>query len=213
MTKIVWDARGERYFELGVDRGVLFPQGSTVGVPWSGLLAVNETPTGAEERPYYIEGVKYLNLRSAEEFSATIEALGAPPEFNPCDGNLVIHTGLIATQQRRIPFGFCYRTRIGNDLDGVSHAYKIHLVYNALAAPAPRNHASISSDVSPDTLRWTISTLPPALTGYKRTAHFVVDSKDADPVALSELEDLLYGTVSTDATLPTPDELVAIFTP
>lgn len=212
MAQIIWDARGERYFELGVDRGVLYLP-SEPGVPWSGLLSVKETPTGAEERPYYIDGVKYLNLRSAEEFAATIEALGAPYEFNGCDGNAVIHTGLIATQQPRKSFSFSYRTRLGNDLDGPEHAYKIHLVYNALAAPTIRSNDTISDTVEPAKFSWAITTLPPPVTGYKRTAHFVVDSKLSAPAALTELEELLYGTVSTDPSLPDPDELIAIFAP
>lgn len=212
MTAIIWDARGERLFELGVDRGVLYLP-SVPGVPWSGLLSVNEAPTGAEERPYYIDGIKYLNLRSTEEFVATIEALGAPAEFDACDGNVSIHTGLIATQQTRVPFGLSYRTLIGNDLDGTNHAYKIHLVYNALAAPTVRNNATISDTIEPAKFSWTVSTLPPPVTGHKRTAHFVIDSKLTDPSVLVEVEELLYGTVSTDPTLPTPDELIAIFAP
>lgn len=212
MARINWDARGERFFEIGVDRGVLYIP-SEPGVPWSGLLSVNETPTGAEERPYYIDGVKYLNLRSAEEFAATIEALSAPAEFNQCDGVAMIHTGLFATQQPRVAFGFSYRTRLGNDLDGAEHAYKIHLVYNALAAPATRNNTSISDTIDPAKFSWVISTLPPPITGYKRTAHFVIDSKLTDPGVLSAVEDLLYGTESTDAELPLPDDLIAIFAP
>jgi len=212
MTRINWDVRGERYFEIGVDRGVLYPS-SGPGVPWSGLLSVNETPTGAEERPYYIDGIKYLNLRSAEEFAATIESLGSPPEFNPCDGVVSIHTGLFATQQPRTSFGFSYRVLLGNDLAGPGYGYRIHLIYNALAAPATRNNATIGATIDPARFSWTISTLAPPVTGYKRTAHFVIDSKLTDPAVLSELEDLLYGTVSTDPTLPTPDELIAIFAP
>lgn len=212
MTKIIWDARGERFFELGIDRGVLYIA-SESGVPWSGLTSVNETPTGAEEKPYYIDGIKYLNLRTAEEFAATIEAFGAPYEFNQCDGNAVIHTGLIATQQPRVPFGMSYRTKIGNDLNGTEHAYKIHLVYNALAAPTARNNVTISDTIEPAKFSWSISTLAPPVTGYKRTAHFVIDSKLTDPEILTEIEDLLYGTESTDSTLPTPDELIAIFAP
>lgn len=212
MTAIIWDARGERFFELGVNRGVLYV-GIAPGVPWSGLLSVNETPTGAEERPYYIDGIKYLNLRSAEEFAASIEAFSAPAEFNQCDGNVSIHTGLIATQQPRASFGFSYRTLIGNDLDGADHAYKIHLVYNALAAPTTRNNATISDTIEPAKFSWTVTTLPPPVTGYKRTSHFVIDSKLTSPAVLTEVENLLYGTVSTDPTLPTPDELIAIFAP
>lgn len=210
MTKIAWDARGERYFEVGVDRGVLYVDLES-GVPWSGLISVNETPSGAEERPYYIDGIKYLNLRSSEEFAATIEAFNAPYEFNVCDGNVAIHTGLFATQQPRKPFGLSYRTKVGNDLDGSDYGYKIHLVYNALAAPTIRNNITIRRTAESSRFSWTVSTLPPPITGYKRTSHLVIDSKLTDPLVLSEIEDLLYGTISTNATLPNPDDLIAIF--
>lgn len=212
MARIDWDARGTRYFEMGVDRGVLYPP-SGPGVAWPGLLSVNETPTGAEERAYYIDGIKYLNLRSAEEFSATVEAFNSPSEFDVCDGNVSVHNGLIATQQPRKSFGLSYRTRLGNDLDGADHAYKIHLIYNALAAPANRNNVTMSDSVDPAKFSWTVTTLPPPVTGYKRTAHFVIDSRTADPTALAAVEDILYGTEADDPALPTPDELIAIFAP
>jgi hypothetical protein len=212
MARINWDARGERYFEIGVDRGVLYLP-SVAGVPWTGLTAVNEEPTGAEERSYYLDGLKYLNLRSAEEFEATIEAFNSPAEFNVCDGTVSIHNGLFATQQPRKSFGLSYRTLLGNDLDGMDHAYKIHLVYNALAAPATRNNTTLSDSVDPAKFSWKITTLPPPVTGVKRTAHFVIDSRTADPAVLAEVEDFLYGTTEADAALPTPDELIAIFAP
>lgn len=212
MARLTWDARGERFFELGVDRGVLYAP-SQPGVAWRGLTAVNEGHSGGEPRPYYIEGFKYLNLLSAEEFIATIEAFSAPAEFGPCDGTSQIHTGLFATEQPRKEFGFCYRTRVGNEIDGTDHAYKLHIVYNALAVPAQKNMTTIGRTVDPTKLSWTISTKPPLVTGLKPTAHFVVDSRTADPEVLSDLEDILYGTEAEPPAQPTPDDLIAMFAP
>jgi hypothetical protein len=212
MTRLLWDDRGERFFEMGVDRGVLYVS-SSAGVAWMGLTSVAENITGGEPRPYYLDGEKYLNLLSAEEFEATIEAFGCPDEFGVCDGNVEIHTGLIATQQPRQPFGFCYRTRVGNEISGPDLAYKLHLVYNALAAPTQRNNTTLGGSADPTKFSWSITTKPPAITGYKRTAHLVIDSRTTDPDVLSDVEDALYGTVSTDPYLPDPDDLIAMFTP
>lgn len=212
VATLTWDTRGERFFEIGVDRGVLYPA-SQPGVAWTGLISVNETPTGAEERAYFIDGIKYLNLRSAEEFVASIEAFSSPSEFAVCEGYVAVHTGLIATQQPRQPFGMSYRTRFGNEIEGADYGYKIHLVYNALAATASRNNNTISNNSDPSKFNWSVTTLPPPITGYRRTAHLIIDSKTTDPAVLTEVEELLYGTVSTDPSLPTPDELIAIFAP
>lgn len=212
MTRLNWNAFGERFYEIGVDRGVLYIP-SQPGVAWTGLISVVEKPIGAEERSYYIDGVKYLNLRSSEEFAATIEAYGSPEEFSVCDGEVAIHTGLIATQQKRVSFGMSYRTRLGNDVEGMDHAYKIHLIYNALAAPPQRNNTTLGNTADPLQLSWAVSTLPPPIMGYRRTAHLIIDSRTSSPTVLTEVEDLLYGTASTAPELPTPDELIAIFAP
>lgn len=212
MTRIAWGAVGERFFETGVDRGVLYIE-SLAGVPWSGLVSVSESPTGGEARPYYIDGVKYLNIASAEEYEATIDAFQSPPEFGVCDGNVSIQNGLIVTAQPRKSFGLSYRTLLGNDVDGPDYAYKIHLVYNALAAPSTRTNATEAETISPSLYSWRISTRPPAITGYKRSSHFVIDSRTTDPEVLEAIEDILYGSELEDASLPTPDELIAIFTP
>lgn len=212
MARLNWDAQGARYYETGIDRGVLYPI-SDIGVAWPGLIAVSESPSGGDPRPYYIDGIKYLNISAAEEFVASIEAFYAPAEFAECDGRTQIQNGLFATQQPRKTFGFSYRTLIGNDLDGSAHGYKIHLVYNALAAPAGRDYASNGDSVDPSIFSWDIETLPPSLNGYKPTAHMVVDSRTTDPAVLTQVEDLLYGTEANAPTLPTPNELVAIFTP
>lgn len=208
--RLAWGTFGERYYESGLDRGVLYVT-ADAGVAWSGLISVSENPTGGAPRPFYIDGVKYLNVASAEEFEATLVAFASPAEFGPCEGVVPVHTGLFVTHQRKQSFGLSYRTRIGNDAEQTDHGYKIHLIYNALAAPTTRNNQSINDSVDPTAFSWAISTLPPTITGYKRTAHLIVDSRTTDPDILSEVEDLLYGTDEDPPTLPTPDELIAIF--
>lgn len=211
MTRLNWDKAGERFYELGVDHGVLYINGA--GYAWSGLVSVSESPNGGEARPYYIDGFKYANVASAEEFNATIQAFSAPREFGPCDGTSEIYGGLIATQQPRRPFDFSYRTRIGNDTEGSEHGYKIHLVYNALAAPSQRNNTSLGQENSPQTLSWAITTMPPRTTGLKPTAHFIVDSRTTDPAVLENVLDLLYGSDITEPTMPTVGELMGLFGP
>jgi hypothetical protein len=209
MTKLNWDALGERFYEQGVDRGALYI--ASVGYAWSGLVSVSESLSGGEAKPYYIDGFKYANIAGSEEFGATIEAFSCPPEFGPCDGLAQIHNGLVATQQPRKPFDLTYRTRIGNDVDGYDHGYKVHLVYRALAAPSAQKFASLGQKDDPNTRSWDISTMPPAISGYRPTAHFVVDSRTADPATLSQLEDLLYGTDTADAVMPTVPALLTLF--
>lgn len=210
MGRLNWSAIGERYFETGIDRGVLYV-GDLPGIAWTGLISVSESPSGGDARPYYIDGVKFLNISSAEEYEATINAFGSPPEFGPCDGTISVRNGLFVTQQPRKSFGLSYRTKLGNDVDGPEHAYKIHIVYNALAAPSQRDHNSLGDSVDPSTSSWSITTLPPVITGYKRTAHLVVDSRYTANNVLANVEDILYGTDNAAARLPTPDELVSIF--
>lgn len=209
MTRLTWGDSGNRFYETGVDRGVLYTNG--VGVPWNGLTAVKESPSGAEPTPYYIDGVKYRNLTAAEEFAATIEALSSPPEFDACDGVAQIHNGLFVSEQPREPFDLCYRTLVGNDLDGEDHGYKIHLVYNALAAPTERANSTRTDSPSPMGLSWTISTMPPPLVNRRPSAHFVIDSRTTDPGLLIDLEDILYGSDDLVSSIPTPTELVALF--
>lgn len=210
MTRLVWGSVGERFFETGVDQGVLYLP-SQPGVVWNGLISVAESPSGGQPRPYYLDGIKYLNLSTAEEFEATIVALSRPAEFAECDGWAQIHNGLFATQQQRSSFGFSYRTLVGNDEVSSDLGYKIHLVYGALAAPSARNNGSLNNSGTPSSFAWRITTLPPHITGYKRTAHLVIDSRLADPLVLAEVEDLLYGTDVSAPEMPTPDELIAIF--
>jgi hypothetical protein len=209
MTRLNWGTTGERYYEVGVDRGVLYIAG--VGVPWNGLTAVKETPSGGEPTPYYIDGVKFRNLSASEDFEATIEAFTSPPEFAQCEGIVSIHNGLFVSEQPRVSFDLSYRTNVGNDVDGQDHGYKIHLVYNALAAPAQRENNTIGETTEPMNLIWGLTTLPPPLVNRRPSAHFIVDSRTSDPEVLSDLEDLLYGDISSDPSFPTPTELVALF--
>lgn len=210
MPRLIWGAVGERYYEIGVDRGVLYV-GLDAGVAWTGLISVSESPTGGDPKPFYIDGMKYLNLAGREEFVATINAFSSPLEFGPCDGTMAIQNGLFITQQPRIPFGLSYRTQLGNDVDGLSHAYKIHLVYNALAAPSSRSNNSVGDTTDPIDFSWAITTLPPAITGYKPAAHFVIDSRFVTGTILADIEDILYGSEALQARLPTVSELVAMF--
>ena len=212
MSRLTWGAIGERFYEMGVDHGVLY-LANQIGVAWTGLTSVEEAPSGGEPKPYYIDGIKFLNIAAAEEFEATLNALFSPPEFAVCDGISAVQNGLFATQQPRVSFGLSYRTRLGNDVDGADHAYKIHLVYNALAAPSDRPNKTLGDSVDPTIFSWGITTLPPSVTGLKPTAHFVIDSRSTDPIKLSNVEDILYGSDVVSASLPTPDELIAIFAP
>lgn len=207
MPKMEWGAAGQRFFETGIDRGVLYPQ-IGMGVPWDGLVTVTEKAVGGEPKPYYYDGFKYLNLSADEEFEATIAAYSAPRQFDKCDGSIGILNGLTITQQRRENFGFSYRTRIGNDIDGPTHAYKIHLVYNALAGPTERANQSLNDSVSPMTLTWEVTTAPPQIVGYRPSAHMVIDSRYTPVDLLAVVEGMLYGTYETDPYLPTQAELM-----
>ena len=215
MSKLVWDNTGERKYETGVDHGVLFPKDETgayaTGVVWSGLTAVSESPSGAEASPIYADNVKYLNLVSAEDFGASIEAYTYPDEFAPCQGVAEPVSGISIAQQARREFGFSYRTLIGNDVDGQEHGYKLHLVYNALAAPSEKAYSTVNESPEAMTFSWEITTTPVAVTGYKPTAHLEIDSTKADPAKLKSLEEMLYGSESQESRLPTPDEVIALF--
>lgn len=210
MAELVWGSIGQRYFESGVDRGVLFPN-TGPGVAWNGILSVNEKPSGGDPIPFYADGYKYLNLSSAEEYAANIEAFSAPAEFAVCDGTQSILNGLFITQQRRESFGFSYRTGVGSDSEGTEHGYKIHIVYDALASPATKNHRTIGGSPSPLVLSWEITTTPPAITGYRPSAHFVIDSRITPSYIMSILESILYGTDISESYLPSVSELIDVF--
>ena len=214
MSKIIWDETGKRYFETGVKKGVLYPfvnRAYATGVPWNGLTAVNENPSGAEITPFYADNIKYLNLMSSEDFKATIEAYTYPDEFAACDGSAEIATGVTIGQQQRSPFGFSYVTNLGNDTDGVDYGYKIHLVYNAMAAPSDKSHGTINETPEVMTMSWEVSTTPIDIPGYKPTAHITIDSTKVAAAKLSALEDILYGAENTEARLPLPSELITLF--
>lgn len=209
MAALVWGAVDQRFYEAGTDRGVLYV--NNIGVAWNGLTSVKEAPSGGEAQPFYLDGIKYQNIAAAEEYEATIEALSSPAEFAQCDGTTAIRNGLFITQQPRKAFGFCYRTKVGDAIDGIDHAYKLHLVYNALAAPTDRDNATISSSVSVNTYSWSITTTPPRVAGYKPSAHMVIDSRKTPGGILAQVEGILYGTDNNAPRLPTQEELIILF--
>ena len=222
MSKLVWDATGKRLYETGVNQGVLYPMDIngtyTVGVAWNGLTAVTESPSGAEASPLYADNIKYLNLISAEEFGATIEAYTYPDEFAVCDGSAELTPGVSVGQQARKTFGLCYKTLLGNDVDGADFGYKLHLVYGALAAPSEKAYATVNDSPEAITLSWEVSTSPVSVAGLKPTACLTIDSTKVDAAKLAALEDILYGkNATTDpvapatvARLPLPDEIKTI---
>lgn len=214
MTKILWDQVGERLFETGVDQGVLYIPNNGVydsGVAWNGLSAVTEKPSGADATPVYADNIKYLNLVAAEEFGGTIEAYTYPPEFAQCDGTSIQNVGVLVGQQSRKAFGLSYRTKLGNDVDGQDHGYKLHLVYGALAAPSEKAFATVNDAPEALSFSWDFSTTPVAVTGLKPTSLLVVDSTKVTQANLTALEDALYGTAGTSPRLPLPDEVIGIF--
>lgn len=217
MAPLTWDQVGERLYETGVDHGVLYLPDATgvynIGVAWNGLTTVTETPSGAEPNAQYADNIKYLNLISAEEFGATIEAFTYPDEFSECDGTALPSPGVAVGQQGRKTFGLSYRTKVGNDVDGVDHGYKLHLVYGCQASPSEKAYATINDSPEAISFSWDVTTTPVPVTGYKPTSLIVVDSTVTDPTELQSLEDLLYGDVTNEAALPTPDEVLALFPP
>ena len=211
--KLVWDKTGERFFETGVNKGVLYPQDASgtypKGVVWNGLTAVTESPSGAEATPLYADNIKYLNLVSAEEFGATVEAYTYPEEFAECNGEAIVASGVTMGQQSRKTFGMTYQTKVGNDING-DLGYKIHIIYGALAAPSERAYSTVNDSPEAITFSWEISTTPVEVTGFKPTASITVDSTKVDANALAELEAILYGSESEEARLPLPSEIVSI---
>lgn len=210
MGQLTWNDAGSRFFEAGVDRGVLYID-ATSGVPWNGLISVDENPTGGEAKAYYIDGEKYLNLSSTEEFEAAIKAYTYPVEFAQCDGTTRVRGGLFFGQQKRKSFGFSYRTKVGNDLNGVDLGYKIHLVYNALAMPSSKSVSSFSDSPEATDFSWNLTTKSRKVSGHSSTAHVVVDTRYTHPVTLAAIEDILYGSATGIARLLTPEELIEIF--
>ena len=213
MAKLVWDQVGERIYETGVDRGVVYPQENGAypkGAAWNGLTNVTLTPSGAEATPLYANNHKYLNLLSVEELGGTIEAYTYPDEFAACDGSAAFATGVRIGQQKRKTFGCCFRTRIGNDTDGTSYGYKITLVYGALAAPSEQANATVNDSPEAKTMSWEFSTTPVDVEGFEPTASLEIDSTKVDAEKLAALEAVLYGSESEEARLPLPSEVATL---
>lgn len=214
MSKLVWDQAGQRFYETGVEKGVLYPLVSGTyqkGVAWNGLTGVTESPSGAENTPLYADNIKYLNLMSNEEFGATIEAYTYPDEFMACDGSANLETGVILGQQKRTPFGLSYVTRLGNDTDGSDHGYKIHLIYGATASPSEKAYATINDSPEAITFSWEVTTTPIEVPGFRPTACITIDSTKVDAADLKTFNDLLYGTADSEPTMPTIADLIRIF--
>lgn len=214
MTKLSWDAPNDRIYETGVDHGVLYPISSTgtypKGVAWNGLTAITENPTGAEATDLWADNIKYLSIRSAEQFGFTIEAYTYPDEFEECDGSASVATGVTIGQQTRKTFGMSYRTIVGNDPLDNEYGYKIHLIYGATASPSSRNYQTVNDSPEAITFSWECDTTPVPVTGFKPTANLVVDSTKVDAAKMKALEDLLYGGDSAEPKLPLPDEVIEL---
>ena len=215
MSQIVWDETGKRFYETGVNHGVLYPQNGSglypLGIAWNGLTTVTESPSGAEASPIYADNIKYLNMISAEEFGATIEAYTYPSEFALCDGSAALSAGVMIGQQSRSAFGLSYRTTFGNDVAGEAYGYKLHMIYGALAAPSEKAYSTINDSPEAITFSWAVATTPVSVSGFKPTASLVIDSTKVDSAKLTTLEHLLYGTAGADPRLPLPDEIATIF--
>jgi hypothetical protein len=212
MARLTWGDTGTRFFETGVDRGVLYV-GDNPGVPWNGLISVDEKPSGGSATPYYIDGDRYYTEQGSEEFGATINAYTYPDEFAPCDGSVQVteSLGLFVQHQPRMPFNLSYRTLIGNDVEGTQLGYKVHLLYGLTVAPTERQNNTVSDSPSANSFSWEVTATPPALTGYKPSAHFVIDSRTAHPNALSDVEGYLYGSSTQHPQMPDLATLISIF--
>lgn len=210
MTRLAWDSMGERVYEAGLDRGVLYPAVGP-GVAWNGLVSVQESAEGGEVGSYYQNGKKFAVLFGVEEFRAEIEAYTYPEEFDASQGNSEIANGLYTTQQDRAPFGMSYRTKVGNDVEGLDHGYKIHIVYNAYVEPSDKTYTSVSDSIEPTNFNWSIVTIPQEVPEKRPSAHFEIDSRTTTPFQLDFIEGILYGSAGEDPRLPDLDELVTLF--
>lgn len=212
--RLTWDDAGKRLYETGVKQGVFYPQDDNgaypKGVAWNGLTAVTESPEGAEPTPLYADDIKYLNLLSAEEFKATVEAYTYPDEFAECDGSGSLVEGVTIGQQDRKTFGLSYRTSLGNDVKGNEYGYKLHIVYGCLAAPSEKAYATVNDSPEAITFSWEVSTTPVNVTGFKPTASLVLDSVKLGAAKMKAIEDVLYGSSEAEARLPLPDEIKSI---
>ena len=215
MSKVVWDQTGEKLYETGVKNCVLYVYDSEkkdygTGVAWNGITSISESPSGAEASPLYADDVKYLNLISNEEFSASIGAYMYPDEFMQCDGSAEIAPGVYAGQQSRKTFGLCYRTTLGNDVDNNDYGYKLHFIYGCLAAPSEKSYSTINDSPEAIEFSWEVSTTPVEVPGMKVTATITIDSTKVDKEKLKALEDYVYGTAETEPKLPLPAKIAEI---
>lgn len=216
MARLEWDADSKRLYEVGVDRGVLYPRNAEdgkygAGVAWNGLTGVTESPSGAEPTDLYADNIKYLSMRSAETFGATIEAYTYPPEFEPCDGSASLTEGVSIGQQDRVPFGLSYRTLVGNDAKGQGYGYKIHVIYGCTASPSEKPYQTVNDSPEAITFSWEVNATPVNVTGFKPTACVVIDSTKVTPEKLQKLEAALYGDSTGDGPkLLMPDEIKAL---
>lgn len=215
LARLIWDSVGERLYETGVKNGVLYPRNASgaypLGVAWNGLISITESPSGAEPTAIYADDLKYLNILSAEEFGATIEAYTYPDEFALLDGSAELATGVMIGQQDRGTFGLAYRTTLGNDINGLNYGYKLHLIYGAVAKPSEKAYQTINDSPEAITFSWEIMTTPVLVTDKKPTASLTIDSTKVVAETLSALEDIIYGTAGADPRLPLPDEIAALF--
>lgn len=222
MAVLTWDNIGEKLFETGISKGVLYPMNSeatgdtpyTPGYAWNGLTSVAESPSGADSNKQYADNIVYANLRGAEEFGGTIEAFTFPEQWYECDGSVAPVAGVMVGQQTRRSFGLCYRSEIGNDSNGVDYGYKLHLVYNATASPSEKTYETINDSPEAATLSWEFDTIPIDVTingDKKKTALLTIDSTKVSREALDDLEAALYGTENEDPYLPLPDDVIAMF--
>jgi len=215
MARLVWDSTGEHVYETGVRNGVLYVQNSNGtygnGVAWNGITAVTESPSGAEATAIYADDIKYLNLYSAEEFGATIEAYTYPDAFAECDGSASPVAGMSIGQQTRKSFGFCYRTAVGNDVAAEDYGYKLHILYGCRVSPSEKAYQTINDSPEAITFSWEVTTTPVAVSGFKPTACVVIDSTkfttETAKAKLTALEQKLYGSENSEPTLPLPDTI------
>ena len=213
MSRIVWHETGKKIYETGLKQGVLYPLTDGAypkGVAWNGLTAFNKNPSGAEPTALWADDTKYLNLMSAEEFGASLEAYTYPDEFNPCLGYKEVAPGVVVGQQERQGFGLCVRTTVGNDANGIEYGYKLHIVYGCLASPSETSYSTINDSPEAMTLSWEISTTPVNVTGFNPTAYLEIDSTKVAADKMKALEDILYGTETAEARLPMPDEIADV---
>ena len=214
MAKLVFDELGKRFYETGVSNAVLFPQADDgtypKGVAWNGITAANESPSGAEANDQYADNMVYLSLTGAEKFEGTIEAFASPVEFDECDGMKELSKGLTVHQQTRRPFGFAYKSILGNDIKGNDYGYKLHIWYGCKAAPSERSHATVNDSPEPQNPSWSISSTPVAVPGAKPSSVLTFDSTRTPADKLKKIEDILYGTEAADARLPLPSELIEL---